>query len=62
MREGAPVLKKENLLYIREEKGGYYTVISKLHPEQRELVVNPTAWEILKLCDGENSYSEIIKK
>jgi hypothetical protein len=33
MKEAKPVFKKENLLYEREEKEGYWTITSRLHPE-----------------------------
>lgn len=54
-----PIFKKENLSYSREEKEGYWTFISKLHPETRELIVNFTGREILELCDGIRSLEEI---
>lgn len=59
MARAIPVLKKENLAYSREEKEGYWTLIPKLHPETRELIVNFTAEEILELCDGKRSLKEI---
>ncbi len=60
MREGTPIFKKENLMYEREEKDGYYTIISKLHPEIRELIINHTARKILELCNGEKTIQEIL--
>lgn len=33
MKEAKPVFKKENLLYEREEKEGYWTITSRVHPE-----------------------------
>ena len=46
MKEAKPVFKKENLLYEREEKEGYWTITSRVHPEARELIINPTPTNI----------------
>ncbi|EGD50778.1 PqqD family protein [Thermoanaerobacter thermohydrosulfuricus] len=54
-----PIFNKESLEYLREEKNGYITIILKNHPELRELIINPTAVEILKKCDGENTMEDI---
>lgn len=35
-----PIFKRENLLYERQEKEGYWTIIPKFHPETQELVIN----------------------
>jgi hypothetical protein len=59
MKEAKPVFKKENLLYEREEKEGYWTITSKIHPEVRELIINPTARKILELADGSRTMDEI---
>jgi hypothetical protein len=59
MKEAKPVFKKENLLYEREEKEGYWTVTSKVHPEARELIINPTARKILELANGSRTMNEI---
>lgn len=59
MEKAIPVFKKEKLSYSREEKEGYWTFVSKLHPETRELIVNFTGREILELCDGIRSLGEI---
>jgi len=59
MREARPIFKRESLLYEREEKEGYFTVLSKVHPETRELIINHTAREILEFCDGKKMLEEI---
>lgn len=59
MKEAKPVFKKENILYEREEKEGYWTITSKVHPETRELIINPTARNILELADGSRTMNEI---
>lgn len=59
MKEAKPVFKKENLLYEREEKEGYWTITSRVHPEARELIINPTARNILELTDGSRTMNEI---
>jgi len=59
MKEAEPVFKRCNLSYEREEKEGYFTVISKVHPEARELIINPTARNILELTDGSRTMNEI---
>jgi hypothetical protein len=59
MKEAKPVFKRENLLYEREEKEGYWTLTSKIHPEVRELIINPTARKILELADGSRTMDEI---
>ena len=59
MKEVKPAFKRENLLYEREEKEGYFTVTSKVHPEARELIINPTARNILELADGSRTVNEI---
>jgi len=59
MTKARPIFKKENLLYERKEKEGYFTIISKIHPEARELIINRTAREILDLSNGKRSVEEI---
>lgn len=60
MKNKIPIFKRENLLYFREEKDGYFTIISKKHPETRELIINSTAFKILELADGNRTINEII--
>lgn len=62
MKEGIPVFKRENLLYFREEKEDYFTIISKVHPETRELIINSTAMKILEFANGNRTISEIINE
>ncbi len=59
MRNGKPIFRNENVLYQREEKEGYWTFIPKHHPETRELIINRTGKEILRLCDGSNTLDDI---
>ncbi|MBN1696424.1 MAG: PqqD family peptide modification chaperone [Spirochaetales bacterium] len=62
MKKGTPHFKSENLLYMREENKGCVTLLSKFHPELRELVINKTTKEIIDLCDGQNTIEDIISK
>lgn len=62
MKNKIPIFKRENLLYFREEKDGYFTIISKKHPETRELIINSTAFKILELADGNRTINEIINE
>lgn len=59
MKESKPIFKRENLEYERKEKNNYWTVVSKYHPEVRELVINKTAREILELCNGRRTLEDI---
>jgi hypothetical protein len=60
VNKGKPVFRKANLLYEREEKDGYLTFLSKLHPETREMIVNKTAKTVLELCNGERDIEQNI--
>ncbi|MFH0774699.1 MAG: PqqD family protein [bacterium] len=60
MEKECPIFKKENLLYEREEKEGYWTIIPKFHPETQELVINHTSRKILELCDGKRDIEGIV--
>ncbi len=60
MNTGNPVFRKRNLLYEREERDGYFTIVSKLHPETRELIINKTARSVLELCSGERDIDQVI--
>ncbi|MEO0129294.1 MAG: PqqD family protein [candidate division WOR-3 bacterium] len=59
MKNSVPIFRRENLSYWREEREGYVTLISKVHPETRELIINLTAKEILDLCNGIRAIEEI---
>jgi len=61
MNDSIPVFSKDNLMYFRDEKEGYMTLISKEHPETMELIINPTSKEILEFCDGNRTISDIYK-
>ena len=61
LENAKPLFSTEYLEYVREEKKGFLTIISKNHPEVKELVINCTSKEILSLCDGEKTFDEILK-
>lgn len=61
MTKYIPIFIKENLRYFREEKEGYWTFISKAHPEVKELICNPTAYQVLTSCNGKNCVSDIYR-
>lgn len=56
-----PIFKKEYLEFYRLEKAGYITIISKKHPEIREIMINPIGNYILSQCNGENYIKDICK-
>ncbi len=62
MNKATPVFRKTNLQYEREEKDGYFTIVSKLHPETRELIINKTARAVLELCNGEGDVDQVMTK
>jgi len=55
-----PIFSKNYLSYYREENDEHVTILPKRHEEVRELMLNPTAFYILKLCNGENCIRDII--
>lgn len=59
MEDGKPIFKKENIVQEREEKAGYWTLISKYQPVLRELIINSTAKEIMAMCDGSKTLVEV---
>jgi hypothetical protein len=61
MTPAIPFFKKQNILYERPEKNGYWTFISTTHPETGEIIVNPTSREILQLCDGRRTLDQMRK-
>lgn len=60
MKEAIPVFREENTSFMRQEKKGFALLISKRHPEARELVINETAQEIMRLCDGKSSIAQVV--
>ena len=60
MNSSKPIFKKDYLEYLREEKEGYWLVVSKRHPEVRELLLNKTSVEIFEACDGSRTVEELI--
>lgn len=61
MQVAKPTFKNEHLEYFRQEKDGYWTFLSKRHPEVRELLVNATGKQVLDLCDGTRTEEDIVK-
>jgi len=62
MINSKPIFNKKNVTYEREEKEGFWTYLSAVHPEVRELIVNKTSQEILSLCDGSRTLAEVEKE
>ena len=62
MIESKPMFQKKNVWYEREEKEGFWTYTSAVHPETRELIINATSKEILSLCDGRRFLGDIEKE
>jgi len=54
-----PTFHFDRLEYFREEKEGYITIRSSTHPETNEVVLNPTANQIIRLCDGSRSVAAV---
>ena len=61
MSESKPIFNKENILYEREEKNGFWSFIPKFHPETGEIIINPTSRDILNFANGKNTIQEITK-
>ncbi len=59
--EISPLFDENNLMFFREEKDGYYSMVSK-SPTSTEMVkiINGTTKLIMELCDGNNSLKDII--
>jgi|GEM_PF-6268754 len=60
LERSKPLFSNENLTYFRKEKNGYVTCWSKNHPMLNEIIVNPIAYEFLKLCDGERYPEDVV--
>lgn len=58
--ERVPTFRFDRLEYFRQEKEGYLTVRSATHPETNEVVLNPTAGQIIGLCDGSRSVAGVV--
>ncbi|MCL2381145.1 MAG: PqqD family protein [Treponema sp.] len=61
MQNYKPIFDKEAFDFLREEKEKNYTILLKAHPELTELFVNQTTMDILNLCNGSNTLSDILK-
>ena len=62
MLKSKPIFVKENVEYEREEKEGFWTYLSSVHPESREIIINATSKEILSLCNGSRTTQQIEKE
>lgn len=60
--ESKPVFRKDALAFIREEKDGHLSILSKDRPEYHVQLLNRTAKQILDYCDGQNSVDRIHKE
>lgn len=58
-KNSVPLFSKENITYMRNEKEGFKSCYSKEAPFFNELIINPTAYEILNLCNGERNPESI---
>lgn len=57
-----PNFNNDNFSYKRNEKQGYISIHSKKLPAVHEIFINPTAQELLKLCNGKRNPEEISEK
>lgn len=55
-----PTFLEQELQYIRAEKDGYWSIITRQVPQARELMINSTSMEILQCCSGKSTVSDII--
>lgn len=55
-----PIFHDDNINFIREEKNGYFSIVSKYTPEYSIQLFNRVAKEITDDCDGVNSVDSII--
>ncbi len=62
MLNNIPIYNKSNLEFYREENRGNILLISKYHPELKEIILNGTTKEILELCDGEKTIEGVIEQ
>ncbi len=60
MNTAIPIFKEQNASFLRQEKEGFALLISRPHPEARELVINDTTLQIAHLCDGKRSIAEVV--
>lgn len=54
-----PKIVEDNLYYFRREKENYVSFAAK-NGKTQEMLMNGTAWEILQMCNGERTISELI--
>ena len=59
MNTAIPIFKEQNASFLRQEKEGFALLISRAHPEARELVINDTTQQIAHLCDGKRSIADV---
>jgi len=60
MEKFIPLLKQNNIPYIREEKSGFFTILVKDKPNKNIQLVNTTAKFIMDCCNGINSVEHIV--
>ena len=58
LSRAVPVFDESIILFTREEKKGYLTIVSKKDPSGYK-IINPTTREIIRLCDGSNDIGQI---
>ena len=61
IQEPQPKFIEAHLDYFREEREGWFTFLSKKHPETQQLVLNRTGAEVKDMCDGTKTLQEISK-
>jgi len=57
-----PIYSPENVIHFREEREGYVSLVSRAHPEAREIILNRTTNQIMKLCDGTLTLEEVLTR
>ncbi len=58
--EAIPIFHDKNINYIREEKNGFFSIVSKYTPEYSVQLFNRVAKEITDYCNGTNNVKSII--
>jgi hypothetical protein len=60
LSHAVPVFDQRQIVYTRQEKDGFITLMQKAFPAGMKLI-NSTANEIINLCDGSNSIDTIFR-
>lgn len=61
-KKSKPSFSEDKFLYKRAEKHGFISCHSRDLPTVQEIFINPTAYEFLKLCNGERTPEDISEK